>query len=68
MNAGLTMQQMMLTTSQALSLVGREVSYQTEASEDPVRGTVTSVRFTGGVPTLLVGEAEVELGDVIQVW
>jgi len=68
MNSALAVQQMMLVTSQALTLVGHEVSYQTEGSEEPIRGTVESVRFSGGTPTLLVGGTEVDLGDVIEVW
>jgi len=67
-NAGLAAQQMMLVATQALTLVGRDVSYQKQGSQDPIRGTVQSVRFNGGTPKLLVGEDEVALSDVVQVW
>jgi flagellar basal-body rod modification protein FlgD len=67
-NTALTNQQLMTATSQALSLVGRDVSYTTDDSADPVRGTVESVRFSGGIPKLMVGEVEVDPANVVQVW
>jgi len=68
MNTGLTNQQLMTATSQALSLVGREVSYTVDGSADPVRGKVESVRFSDGQPKLVVGDVEVDPANVVQVW
>jgi flagellar basal-body rod modification protein FlgD len=67
-NTVLSVQQIMLAASQALSLVGREVSYQEDELGDAIRGTVQSVRFEDGVPKLLVDDVEVDLGSVLQIW
>lgn len=67
MNAGfLAFQQMSLTT-QALSLVGREVTAQVPGESSPITGTVSAVTFKGGTPYLLVGDREIELAWVGQV-
>jgi len=67
-NTVLSVQQIMLAASQALSLVGRNVSYQEDELSDAVTGTVDSVRFEDGVPKLLVDDVEVDLGSVVQIW
>ena len=63
-NLQLTLLQRAQATSQALALVGRSI-----ATEDGgVTGVVEAVVFRDGQARLLVGEAEVDPGDVVRVW
>jgi flagellar basal-body rod modification protein FlgD len=51
-------------TSQALLLIGRHIT----TGEDGVTGLVEAVVFREGQPKLVVGEHEVDPGDVVRVW
>lgn len=57
----------MSVTSQAVSLIGRNVEYLGDDGEK-VQGQVSGVRFDGGLPVLLVGDQEVSPGMVSRVW
>jgi flagellar basal-body rod modification protein FlgD len=51
-------------TSQALALIGRSIS----TADGKTAGLVSAVVFTDGQPKLVVGDAEVDPGDVARVW
>jgi flagellar basal-body rod modification protein FlgD len=51
-------------TSQALLLIGRNIA----TGEGGISGTVDAVVFADGQPKLLVGEQQVDPGDVTRVW
>ena len=57
----------MSVTSQAVSLIGRNVEYL-GADGQLAEGQVTAVRFDNGSPVLLVGDQEVSPGMVSRVW
>jgi flagellar basal-body rod modification protein FlgD len=67
-NSALTLQQLTLIATQAMSLVGHKVSYLKDGSSEPTEGTVKSVRFDKDGPKLLIGDDEVSLASVSQVW
>jgi flagellar basal-body rod modification protein FlgD len=51
-------------TSQALLLIGRSIA----TSEGGVSGVVEAVVFDQGQPKLLIGDQQVNPGDVTRVW
>lgn len=57
----------MSVTSQAVSLIGRNVEYLGDDGQ-MAQGQVSGVRFDNGSPVLLVGEQEVSPGMVSRVW
>ena len=63
-NVQLAVLQHIEAVSQALLLIGRTIS----TGEEGVTGVVEGVTFTEGQPKLIVGEEEVDPGDVTQVW
>ena len=67
MNTGFAAFQLMSLTTQALALVGRQVTAQVPGEANPITGTVDAVTFKDGQPLLLVGDREIELGYVTQV-
>jgi flagellar basal-body rod modification protein FlgD len=67
MNTGFAAFQLMSLTTQALALVGRQVTAQVPGETEPLTGTVEAVTFAQGRPLLLMGEREIELGYVTQV-
>jgi flagellar basal-body rod modification protein FlgD len=67
MNAGLGTVQQMSATTQALSLVGRQITAQDPDTSDQIVGTVEAVSFRSGAPVLVVSGREVELSWVAQV-
>ena len=52
--------------AQAVSFIGKTVEAIDQEGE-PVEGQVTSVRFGGVGPILMVGEREIALGDILAV-
>ena len=67
MNAGLGIVQQMSAATQALSLVGRQITAQEPGTADPIVGTVEAVSFRNGVPMLIVSGREVGLPWVAEV-
>jgi len=67
MNSGFAAFQLMSLTTQALALVGKQVTAQVPGEAAPLTGTVEAVAFKEGRPLLVVGEREIELGWVTQV-
>ncbi|MDH4179121.1 MAG: hypothetical protein OEV33_01310 [Armatimonadota bacterium] len=63
-NVQLAVLQHMEAVCQALLLIGRTIS----TGEEGVTGVVEGVTFVEGQPKLVVGEDEVDPGDVTQVW
>jgi flagellar basal-body rod modification protein FlgD len=63
-NVQLAVLQHMEGVCQALLLIGRTIS----TGEEGVTGVVEGVTFAEGQPKLVVGEEEVDPGDVTQVW
>ena len=63
-NVQLAVLQHMEGVCQALLLIGRTIS----TGEEGVTGVVEGVTFAEGQPKLIVGEEEVDPGDVTQVW
>jgi len=63
-NVQLAVLQHMEGVCQALLLIGRTIS----TGEEGVTGVVDGVTFAEGQPKLIVGEEEVDPGDVTQVW
>ena len=49
---------------QALLLIGRSIA----TADESVTGVVEAVSFTDGQPKLIVGDQEVDPGDVARVW
>ncbi len=62
-NVQLIMLQQMESVSQAMLLIGRTIS----TGEDGVTGVVEGVKFVDGQPKLLVGDQEVDPGDVVAI-
>jgi len=63
-NVQLAVLQHMEGVCQALLLIGRTIS----TGEEGVTGVVEGVTFAEGQPKLVVGEEEVDPGDVTKVW
>jgi len=63
-NVQLAVLQHMEGVCQALLLIGRTIS----TGEEGVTGVVDGVTFAEGQPKLIVGEEEVDPGDVTKVW
>ncbi len=63
-NLQLTLLQRAQATTQALALVGRNVT----TTDGEVTGTVEAVVFRDGQPKLVVDGVEVDPGDVERVW
>jgi len=63
-NVQLAVLQHMEGVCQALLLIGRTIS----TGEEGVTGVVDGVTFAEGQPKLVVGEEEVDPGDVTKVW
>lgn len=55
-------------TSQASSMIGKEVDAIDAYSGESVSGTVGEVRIRGGEARLVVGEHEVILSDVVSIY
>ncbi len=51
-------------TSQALLLIGRNIA----TKDDGISGKVQAVVFSEGQPKLLIGDQQVDPGDVVRVW
>ena len=63
-NLQLTALQRGEATSQALPLIGKNIATR----DGSVTGAVQAVVFSDGQPKLLVGDQEVDPGDVARVW
>lgn len=66
-NAGLDVLTQMQTTTQALALVGRNVTLTVPGTKDPITGKVDSIKFESGVPKLVIGGKEYDLSTVQSV-
>lgn len=55
-----------MSTSQANSLVGKSIAW-TDSNNDTYTGVVSSIKYTNGVGSLMVGSTEVDLSKVIYV-
>ena len=64
MNVQMIFLQQAQATSQALLLIGRNVT----TGEDGVTGVVDGVSFADGQPKLLIGDQQIDPGDVVRVW
>lgn len=61
--------------SQATALIGRDVKIQVQTGQDQdgnptytsISGKVDKVKLAGGVPTLVIGDKEYQLADVLEV-
>lgn len=62
-NVQLLLLQQMEAVSQSVLLIGRTIS----TGEDGVTGVVEGVKFVDGQPKLLVGDQEVDPGDVVSI-
>jgi len=67
MNSGLSAVQLMSAVTQALSLVGKQITANVPGESNPITGAVQAVAFKEGRPVLLVGDREIELAWVAQV-
>lgn len=63
-NLQLTLLQRAETVTQSLALIGRQITTIDEA----VSGLVEAVIFIDGQPKLVVGDEQIDPGDVIRVW
>jgi len=63
-NVQLAILQQVQAGSQALLLIGRNIATR----DDAVTGLVQAVVFADGQPKLLVGDQQVDPGDVVRVW
>ena len=63
-NLQLTILQRAEAITQSLALIGRQITTRDES----VSGLVEAVIFTDGQPKLVVGDEQIDPGDVIRVW
>lgn len=63
-NLQLAILQQMQAVSQAVLLIGHTIT----TGEDSTSGVVDGVTFADGQPKLLIGDEQVDPGDVSQVW
>jgi len=63
-NLQLTLLQRAETVTQSLALIGRQIATRDES----VSGLVEAVIFVDGQPKLVVGDEQIDPGDVIRVW
>jgi hypothetical protein len=64
---GLDVLTQMQITTQALTLVGRDVTLNNPGGGDPISGKVDEVKFIGGTPRLIVDGKDYGLADVLSV-
>jgi len=67
MNSALSASELMWAGTQALTLVGRQITAQEPGAANQITGTVEAVSFSNGIPVLLVGGQEVQLSWVMEV-
>ena len=67
MNTGFAAFQLMSLTTQALALVGKQVTAQVPGATAPITGTVDAVTFKDGKPLLVIGGQEIDLSYVAEV-
>lgn len=67
MNDQLFMLAQLFATTQAMSLVGRNIEYY-DANGQPQTGQVTAINFRDGIAYLVVGEQEISPALVSRVW
>ena len=67
MNQQLFMLAQLFSTSQAMSLVGRNIEYR-DANGQTQTGQVTAINFRDGLAYLVVGEQEISPSLVSRVW
>ena len=63
-NLQLTILQRAEAITQSLALIGRQIATRDES----VSGLVEAVIFTDGQPKLVVGDEQIDPGDVVRVW
>jgi len=52
---------------QATGYLGRKVTAQTPEDAEPFTGTVTAIKYVNGLPRLVMGQREIDLGYVLRV-
>ncbi len=68
LNSSVSKMAQWMHTSQASSMIGKEVDVIDANSGESVSGTVAEVRIRGGEARLVVGEHEVLLSDVVSIY